>query len=148
MEYSIHKQVTQTDELYCVNCNSKHKISIYGNSSWSLLVQCKTCGWKHEWAFNDMMGGATHTYSLYYNGKDWSDEQKQDILNKLDVLKNTFNKEIPFYENFKLSFGSYKLEAQSPKLIEEKYITDNLEDIVWVSDGYWYHKNQVLDQKK
>lgn len=143
MEYSGHKETTDTDELYCVNCGSKHRINTKGKSGWNILSQCKSCGWKHNWSCNDMASGASHHYTLLYNGSSWDKDSLADIISKLDVTKNMFYNETIDKD---ITLGVDNLKPQSPETIKSKYFTDNLEDIIWLPDGYWYNKRQVLDQ--
>lgn len=80
MEYSIHPKITEADKTYCVNCKSDNLKRIKEKSSWSFFEECTKCGEKHHWAYNDMMGGALHTYTLLYNGKDWNDRFYKDAI--------------------------------------------------------------------
>lgn len=69
----------------------------------------------------------------------------------MDISKNIFNEELvdaKSQQGWDKVFANHGLKKQSAKEIEEKYITNNYEDMVWISDGYWYNKKQVLDQNK
>jgi len=80
MGYNIHGDLIHADKTYCVKCKSTNLTRTAEKSSWSFFEECNICGEKHHWAYNDMMGGALHTYTLLYNGKDWNDRFYKDAI--------------------------------------------------------------------
>lgn len=64
----------------------------------------------------------------------------------MDALKNIFNQTInsDVFDELIKEFFKGKLQKDSTEYIEQNFCNAEKKDIVFLTNGYWYHKNQVL----
>lgn len=68
----------------------------------------------------------------------------------MDALKNIFNENInsDVFDEFFKEFFKGKLQKDSTEYIEQNFCNAEKKDIIFLINGYWYHKNQVLLLRK